>query len=432
MNCLEAEVLLSYELDGILDEAEHAALQEHLNNCPACRQKLAELREVVSLLQTMEDAPLPADFEAQLRTRLEAVEREKNIIPMHTPLWQKIARHKWLSGTIAACLILVVSAVLAGTLDWGMGGASSDMAAQEAQTRQNLTAGNAGDSAYDMAKPGAATEKSSASADENMAPEEDSQNAARGDYATTSPTTMQNSDIGVAKSDTESTKKKIIYTTYMDMKVSAVEDAIDQALSIVEGYGGYVVSSSNNQNQDGTRHYGNMTLRIPIADYDKAVEKLAALGEVLSTNKNGEDVSQEYYDTQARLKQYRAQEERYVELIKEAANVSEVLQVEAALNQVRAEIETMEARILYLNRLSDYGTVELSMSSQTLENGEISLNSWDGIGKKLGAAFVTSINTILYGFSRILVVLVYVVPILLILAVLAFIIVKIVKKKKKK
>jgi len=430
MNCFEAEALLSYYLDGILDEAEHAALQEHLNGCPACRQKLAELEEVVSFLQTMEEVPLPADFEAQLRTRLEAVEREKNVVPMRKPLWRRLVRHKWLSGTIAACLLLVIGAVLAGTLDLGMGGATSN---QAADTAEGISTGYAGDGGYgskeyDMAAEDEALDRS-AIMNEDAVSEKAAPDAAMGDYATTSPMTMQNDVAGTTSSDQE--QRKIIYTTYMDMKVAAVEDTISQATSIAKEHGGYVVSSSSSQNEDGTRHFGNMTLRVPIADYDKVLEKLAVLGEVQSQSKNGEDVSQEYYDTQARLKQYRAQEARYVELINEAANVTEVLQVEQQLNQIRAEIETMEARILYLSRLSDYGTVTLSMSSQTLENGDISLSAWDDIGKKLGNAFITSINTILYGLSRLLVMLVYVIPILLIFAVVAWIIIKIVRRKKK-
>lgn len=174
-----------------------------------------------------------------------------------------------------------------------------------------------------------------------------------------------------------------------------------------------------------------MTLRIPIEQYDTTVEALSALGQVKSSSKTGQDVTQEYYDIQSRLKQYRSQEARYMELIEQAANVSEVLQVEEELNQVRAEIESMEGRIQYLSQLSDYGTVELSLQSELLEGNEISLISWQGMGNKLSNAFTSSINGILYGLSQFLVALVAILPVAVPVAIIAILVVYFIRRKKK-
>lgn len=426
MNCEEAKTYLSYYIDDMLDDTERAALQAHLDECPSCRQELADLQEVVSLLRGMEEIPLPDDFAAQLRTRLEAVEREKDIVyPVPVvPLWRRIARNKWVSRTIAACLLVIVGAgmvvFLQSNFRMGSAAPSSDGAAStDMAETSNYT---------NSSKP---MQEQMSGMSEDAATSEGASTGAQGDYAPRSLMSAENDAAKDAVVSENSTARRIIYTTYLEMQVAAMDDAISQAAEIVEEQGGYVISSSCNENQDGTRQWGQMTLRIPIDQYDDTVEALSTLGQVKSSSKTGQDVTQEYYDIQSRLKQYRSQEARYMELIEQAANVSEVLQVENELNQVRAEIESMEGRIQYLSQLSDYGTVELSLQSELLEGNEISLISWQGMGNKLSNAFTGSINGILYGVSQFLVALVAILPIAVPVAAIAILIIYFIRKKKK-
>lgn len=426
MNCEEAKTYLSYYIDDMLDDTERAALQAHLDECPSCRQELADLQEVVSLLRGMEEIPLPDDFAAQLRTRLEAVEREKDIVypaPV-VPLWRRIARNKWVSRTIAACLLVIVGAgmvvFLQSNFRMGSAAPSSDGAAStDMAETSNYT---------NSSKP---MQEQMSGMSEDAATSEGASTGAQGDYAPRSLMSAENDAAKDAVVSENSTARRIIYTTYLEMQVAAMDDAISQAAEIVEEQGGYVISSSCNENQDGTRQWGQMTLRIPIDQYDDTVEALSTLGQVKSSSKTGQDVTQEYYDIQSRLKQYRSQEARYMELIEQAANVSEVLQVENELNQVRAEIESMEGRIQYLSQLSDYGTVELSLQSELLEGNEISLISWQGMGNKLSNAFTSSINGILYGVSQFLVALVAILPVAVPVAAIAILIIYFIRKKKK-
>ena len=67
------------------------------------------------------------------------------------------------------------------------------------------------------------------------------------------------------------------------------------------------------------------------------------------------------------MSQYRAQEQRYLELLEQATTVSEIMEVEAQLNEVRLHIESLEAQLDTLTRLTDYGTIDINFSVSTVK-----------------------------------------------------------------
>ena len=122
-------------------------------------------------------------------------------------------------------------------------------------------------------------------------------------------------------------------------------------------------------------------VRIPLEQYETAVAELSALGTLRENYRNGNDVTVEYYDIQARLSQYRAQEQRYLELLEQATTVSEIMEVEAQLNEVRLHIESLEAQLDTLTRLTDYGTIDINFSVSTVKKEGVSFRSWSDIGR---------------------------------------------------
>ena len=80
-----------------------------------------------------------------------------------------------------------------------------------------------------------------------------------------------------------------------------------------------------------------------------------------SEGSNASDVSEEYSDLQARLRNLEASETRLLELLGRAENISEVLQVQDRINNVRGEIERTLGRITLLDKLSDLATITVHL-----------------------------------------------------------------------
>lgn len=135
--------------------------------------------------------------------------------------------------------------------------------------------------------------------------------------------------------------------------------ALGKARALAGRYGGMVAG------EDGAT-YGEtaettLTLRVPSARFDAALDALAALGSVGSRQVTVDDVTSQVVDLEARLRAQRAAEARYVAFVGQAGSVSEMLEVQSRLDGVRAQIEVMESQARSLR-----GSVSLSTIRATV------------------------------------------------------------------
>jgi hypothetical protein len=102
-------------------------------------------------------------------------------------------------------------------------------------------------------------------------------------------------------------------------------------------------------------------VRIPAGTFDQLIQKLEALSvKVESKNIQTTDVTEEFIDKEARIKTKKELENRYREILKQAKAVPDILSIEAQLNQVRADIESMEGRMNYLKNQVAFSTLNLT------------------------------------------------------------------------
>jgi hypothetical protein len=166
-------------------------------------------------------------------------------------------------------------------------------------------------------------------------------------------------DSGSAVNDLE---RKIIKNGTMTVEVKNVADTIDKITDITKELGGYVVSS-NKYSNSGT--HGTVAIRVPADKFDEAFEKIRSIAdEVPYENKESMDVTEEYTDLEAQLRNLEATEAQYLELLKKAEKVEDMVTVQRELSQVRGEIERIQGRMKYIERTSD-------MSYITINVGEV-------------------------------------------------------------
>ena len=149
----------------------------------------------------------------------------------------------------------------------------------------------------------------------------------------------------------------------MTLQVKDVREAMTQVDALAKAYGGFV-SDADMQATEGRPPSASLTLRVPAGRFDEALDRLGGVGVVRAKNISGEDVTMEFVDTQARIRNLQRQEEQLLKLLNRAGKLSEVLEVERELARVRGEVERSQARLRHLSALVDLATIQVSLSEQ--------------------------------------------------------------------
>ena len=125
--------------------------------------------------------------------------------------------------------------------------------------------------------------------------------------------------------------RKIIRTAQITIETESVEEICGRIEMLAASFGGYVQQSSINRNSGASdsneRLSGSVQIAVPSEMFDQVLTQLPSLGKVLHKNVSGQDVTEEYVDLEARLKNWRAQEDQLNLIMTKAHNVEEILAV---------------------------------------------------------------------------------------------------------
>ena len=160
---------------------------------------------------------------------------------------------------------------------------------------------------------------------------------------------------------------KIIRDGRMRVKVAdgTFRDARDEAVSIAEAAGGFVLDSRV-EGRSGT-----FTLRIPAARFDSVMSRLGRLGEVELEEQNGEDVTAEYIDLEARLDILTARRDVIQELMEQATTLSQTLQLQSKFDEVQLQLERMAGQLRFLDDQIAEATIQLQIIERTAPEAQI-------------------------------------------------------------
>lgn len=147
------------------------------------------------------------------------------------------------------------------------------------------------------------------------------------------------------------TERMIVRNGDMALVVKAVVVARDEISQLAVRLDGYVVSSWISG--EGQEMRGSIQIRVPDEQFDLALAELRQLAvRVESESTNSQDVTEQYTDLQARLKNAEATESQYLALLDKAKDVPDIIQIYDSLSRVRAEIEQIKGQMQYLERTS--------------------------------------------------------------------------------
>jgi hypothetical protein len=154
--------------------------------------------------------------------------------------------------------------------------------------------------------------------------------------------------------------RMIIRTANLIMVVDNVETALGGVRDIAQGAGGFVAKS--NTRYEGELMIADITIQIPANFYDVTIQRLRGIAtRVDSENSGTQDVTEEYADLDAQLRNLQATETSLLKLMEKATQVSDILTIQRELTNVRGQIERAQGRMKLLSRKSDMSTINVSL-----------------------------------------------------------------------
>jgi len=153
----------------------------------------------------------------------------------------------------------------------------------------------------------------------------------------------------------------VIRTGQAFIEVEKVDPAIFKIRQLVATVGGYITNTSVSGGRDQIRQ-ATLELKIPAANYDKAVGSLSTIGKVETVTSTAQDVGEEFVDVTARVTNARRLEERLISLLaNRTGKLDEVLRVERELARVREEIERYQGRLRFLTSRAAMSTLTITV-----------------------------------------------------------------------
>jgi len=155
--------------------------------------------------------------------------------------------------------------------------------------------------------------------------------------------------------------RKIIYDAQIDLIVESVDPLAKKVAGLVQDARGYI-AEQNVTGSPGSLRSMRWKIRVPVEQFESLVTSVLALGETERNNRTSQDVTEQYYDIEARIKNKRVEEQTLNKILQErSGKLEDVLKIEIELSRVRGEIEQLEGKIRVLENLSSLATLTLNV-----------------------------------------------------------------------
>ncbi len=371
MNHPLREVLSGY-VDGQVAADERRQVEAHLADCATCRDALAGLRHSVALVRGLEPVGAPAGLRAAVVARLggERASGGRGRDGL-TPRWLTPRRPTWRTAVAAAAVILV------GLFSINLLGQFTR------ENRQEFAARDVGERETRRALEGA--DQSNARPVGGVQP-----------VGTAAPQAQPPGAPGISRLPVG---RQVVRSASLDVDVVTFEDGSRALVRIAEANGGFVSDSSVSQAEPPS---GTFLLRVPAFRFGEALEQVEALGKVTGRQVRGEDVTEEFVDLRARIRNLEAHERQLITFMDRATRVTDLLAIEQELSRVRGEIEQLTGRQRFLANRVQMSTIQVTLREKGKQGGAIFWDFGASLTKVQGA-FLGTVRQLLAGAERLLV-----------------------------
>jgi len=376
----ELEEVMAY-FDGEISADRALEIAQHMQQCGECRELAASFRNLSRELSAWEIEISPERLADEMNAEIAAAARmqpkqtpsapveltpiERLIAPIHS-----LRGRPWVwagAGAFAIALLVVAAVAVPNFL---RARPAALVAAREVELRE-LQKRLVQQQVASSLENNQTDERYSVSVDDKSAVATVPSPPAPGTPASTAPMIARTASLSLVVKD-----------------FAGVEAAVK---AVVSRHSGYIGELNTSRPTDAAKTF-SATLRVPSAQLEPALAELKQLGRADQESQAGEEVTKQYVDLAARLKNSRATEERLLGVLRNnTGKVKDVLEVENEISRVRGEIEGMEADQRALQTRIDFATITLSVT----EEYKASLNGApSSTGTRLHNAFVTGYHSV--------------------------------------
>lgn len=188
-----------------------------------------------------------------------------------------------------------------------------------------------------------------------------------------------------------------IQTTEFDQAAARLEEQVAEL-------GGYFQNASldggSYRNVNASRR-GDYIIRIPAEHYESFLSQSGELGYVTYRNESTQNIGEQYYDTEARLKTKKTKQERLLTLLAKAETMEDIITLESALSDVEYEIEQLSSTLNRYDSLVGFSTIRLSLDEVHKVTEQTGVT--DSLGQRMSKGFSSSVQGLVEGVQDMLV-----------------------------
>ena len=230
--------------------------------------------------------------------------------------------------------------------------------------------------------------------------------------------------------------EKIIYSASASVETLDYEGSVDRVYALLDRYGAFLESSSVSGTDYDSAARGSVSarsaefvIRVPVQNFAGIKTDLEEVGNVTWMRTWSENITSQFYDTQARKTAYETERDTLVAMLAQCDNVSDMIEVEARLSEVQYQIDSLASTLQNWQNRVDYSTLTLSLREvrEYQEPVVVDPTYWE----RLSGSFMDKLDwlySFLQGFS---IVLICAVPVLILPALVLFLILRARAKKRK-
>lgn len=215
--------------------------------------------------------------------------------------------------------------------------------------------------------------------------------------------------------------QKIIKEAYLKFETNDLENTYNQVKTAIAANKASIQNDS--QEKDYRTITRRLTIRIPSQNFDPFLESISkGVSYFDEKNISSQNVTEQYIDLTSRLNTKRKLEERYIEILKKASKVSEILEIEKQISAIREEIEAKQGQLKYLESRVSESTVTIEFYKTIAQK--------EGVKISYGSKIWTAIQSGFFSLSEFLISIISVWPFIIVFCVFAYFIRKRFKRKK--
>ena len=226
--------------------------------------------------------------------------------------------------------------------------------------------------------------------------------------------------------------QKLVRKIWLDAEtedLDALLSYVDERIAALSGYA--EAREIYNGSNYASRRYrsASLTVRIPANRLDEFVSHVSGEANITSSNETADDITLSYIATQSRITALETEQQRLLELLAQAETMSDLLQIESRLTEVRTELEEVTSQLRLYDNMVDYGTVYLDI--QEVREYTV-VEEPDTVWERIGSGFMESLDTLGDGLTEVFIFIVASSPYWFVLAAVITVIILVFKLSRKK